>query len=184
MQDKCRTLFLLSHIQEQRLTFIDTLLAALDKLDFSVKYPIQERYYTLLFYSLLKALKTLNLKKGADLNLHSLSKVFLYAFAGLSSKLEIIQKVCSLILDMFKTQYKCATLKELLQADSSYYFNYILSKVRSVGLYTSTAQNRQLLQSLKSLGAEAPEMLADGKVISDLLQHTIVNIDRSVCSLD
>jgi hypothetical protein len=40
LQDKCRTVFLLSQLCVQRLTLIDTLLAALDQLDFSVKYPI------------------------------------------------------------------------------------------------------------------------------------------------
>ena len=33
----------------------------------------------------------------------------------------------------------------LLEADSSFFFNNIMSKVRSVGLYTTAAQNKQLL---------------------------------------
>jgi hypothetical protein len=88
LQERCRTLFLLSHIQPEG--FIENVVSSLDRLDFSVKYPIQERYYAMLFYTLFGSLERVDLRKGKDLELYLLSKVFLYSFAGLSSALEIV----------------------------------------------------------------------------------------------
>ena len=55
----------------------------------------------MLFYDLFRSLKKVNLRKGTDLDLYILSKVFLYSFAGISSTLEIVQKISTLILNLF-----------------------------------------------------------------------------------
>jgi hypothetical protein len=44
----------------------------------------------MLFYTLFRSLERVDLRKGKDLELYLLSKVFLYSFAGLSSTLEIV----------------------------------------------------------------------------------------------
>jgi hypothetical protein len=93
LQEKSTILFLLAHISasvslEDRLKFLQLLLTTLDKqLLELIKYPIQERYLALLYFSLSKLAPTLNLKRSKEgtLPLKDLNSLFIHAFGGYSS---------------------------------------------------------------------------------------------------
>ena len=70
LQEKCRILYVLGHIRktrEESLQLVELLLLKLDDLDFKVKYPIQERYYAMLYYTLWRIIKRdLDVTRGAS----------------------------------------------------------------------------------------------------------------------
>ena len=105
-------MYVLGHIRktrEESLQIVELLLLKLDDLDFKVKYPIQERYYAMIYFTLWMLIKKdIDVRRGSStssLQLQYTTKLFIYAFGGLSSSLEIVSKIASLILDVYQKQY-------------------------------------------------------------------------------
>jgi len=70
-----------------------------------LKYPIQERYLALLYLTLSNLASTLDLNRSAlVLPLTDLNTLFMLAFAGYSSELQIIHLISSTLLDTFMIQ--------------------------------------------------------------------------------
>ena len=77
------------------------------------------------------------------------TRVFQYAFSGLSSKLEIISRLSSLILDEYKLLYSTKSFEEVLNADDGYFFNNLFAKLRYFATGMSDKHVHLCLISLK-----------------------------------
>ena len=77
------------------------------------------------------------------------TRVFQYAFSGLSSKLEIISRLSSLILDEYKILYGTSSFKDVLEADDGYFFNNLFAKLRYFATGMSDKHVHLCLISLK-----------------------------------
>jgi hypothetical protein len=144
------------------------LLLNLDDLDFKVKYPIQERYYAMLYYTLWRLIKKdIDVKRGSSassLQLQYTTKLFIYAFGGLSSSLEIVSKIASLILEVYQKQYEASSLGELLTQDRRFFFTNLFSKLISHPSQ-SLSFSRHQLAILRTHKSHAPELLRDQRVL-------------------
>jgi hypothetical protein len=174
LQEKCRILYVLAHIRktrEESLQIVELLLLKLDDLDFKVKYPIQERYYAMLYYTLWRLIKKeIDVKRGSSassLQLQYTTKLFIYAFGGLSSSLEIVSKIASLILEVYQKQYEATSLGGLLTQDRRFFFTNLFSKLISHPSQSLSLSKHQLA-ILRTLKSHAPELLRDPRVLYDL----------------
>lgn len=79
------------------------------------------------------------------------------ALSGLSSKLEVVSCLCSLILEELQIQLSCYSVSEMLLADDGYFFNNLFAKLRYFNTGMST---KHMLLTLEALKVEAPELLA------------------------
>jgi hypothetical protein len=54
------------------------------------------------------------------LPLKDLNSLFIHAFSGYSSSIDIVHKISGMILEEFRGQYGCATVGEVLERDGKY----------------------------------------------------------------
>jgi len=85
------------------------------------------------------------------------TRVFQYAFSGLSSKLEIVSRLSSLVIDEFKQLYGSQSLEQVLEADEGYFFNNLFAKLRYFSTGMSDKHVHLCLISLKDF---APKRMA------------------------
>lgn len=85
------------------------------------------------------------------------TRVFQFAFSGLSSKLEIVSRLSSLIIDQFKALYGAESLENVLEADDGYFFNNLFAKLRYFAAGMSDKHVHLCLISLKDY---APRRMA------------------------
>lgn len=79
------------------------------------------------------------------------------ALSGLSSKLEIVSCLSSLVLEELQIQLSCFSVAELLLLDSGYFFNNLFAKLR---YFNAGVSAKHLLLTIESLRVEAPTLLA------------------------
>ena len=77
------------------------------------------------------------------------TRIFQFAFSGLSSKLEVISRLSSLILDEYKLLYGVHDYEGLLEADDGYFFNNLFAKLRYFAAGMSDKHVHLCLISLK-----------------------------------
>ena len=107
------------------------------------------------------------------------TRIFQFAFSGLSSKLEIISRLSSLILSEYKQVYNCTTFEEVLEADDGYFFSNLFAKLRYFATGMSDKHVHLCLISLKDY---APERMRN--VLIQLLELVGNNIDSAMMLLD
>lgn len=113
LQKKCTLLYLLAllgrsdaHLSRQLLEQLTVPL--LQKVTFASRFPIQEKYFACLYFNLLlqvKEARAADMFDDETIDLQLKTRVFQYAFSGLSSKLEIISRLSSLVLAEYKVLY-------------------------------------------------------------------------------
>ena len=64
------------------------------------------------------------------MDLATKTKIFSFAFCGLSSKLEIVSSLSMLAIAQQLSLYKVASLDELLDLDGAYFFHNFFAKMR------------------------------------------------------
>lgn len=107
------------------------------------------------------------------------TRVFQYAFSGLSSKLEVIARLSALTLNEYKNLYGVTELDDLLEADDAYFFHNLFAKLRYFAAGMSDKHVHLCLVSLKDY---APRRL--GSVLIQLLELIGKNIDSAMLLLD
>ena len=96
-----------------------------------------------------------------------LNSLFIHAFAGYSSSIEIVHQISSLILSAFKAQYACSTLSEVLKLDQNYLLDNMMVKIVS-GKNKGGGELLRLVQTLKS---QCKEIM--GSIVTDMVQMVI-----------
>ena len=123
-------------------------------------------YYTL-WRLIKKEIDVTRVSSTSSIQLQHTTKLFIYAFGGLSSSLEIVSKIASLVLDVYQKQYEAASLGGLLTQDRRFFFTNLFSKLISHSSQ-SLSMSRHQLAILRTLKSHAPELLRDPTVLYDL----------------
>ena len=85
------------------------------------------------------------------------TRVFQFAFSGLSSKLEIVSRLSLLVIEEFKQLYGSQSLEQVFEVDEGYFFNNLFAKIR----YFSTGMSdKHVHLCLISLKDYAPKRMA------------------------
>ncbi|CDW82380.1 UNKNOWN [Stylonychia lemnae] len=181
LQQKCQILYILAYItpRQKQLMLLQYLIDQMElQIDANIKYPIQERYYAMMYLCLYFISQRLQIRNMPQLQLKN--KLFAYAFSGISSNIEIINRVSFNILQNFMSSYDVDNLGQLLELENGYYFHNLFSKIR-YGSEQMTASHH-ILQILNSLKNNTPKLLEN--VIYDLFALVIENIDKSIIQVD
>ena len=93
------------------------------------------------------------------------TRVFNFAFSGLSSRLEIVSKLSWLILDLLKAQASIKDTESLLKADNGHFFHNLFAKLWYFSAGMSSAHVHMSLVSLKD---QSPALFDE--VVVELLQ--------------
>lgn len=157
----------------------------LSKINFVTRFPIQQKYYATLYEALYRQVKVLiqydeKAFSGSDLDQSSRTKIFTYAFSGLSCRLEIVSRISALILNqLMKVNGPCKSIEELLSVDGQFFFNNIFAKLR---YFASSLSDKHVLFCLASLSEYAPQRTAS--LLIPLLELVIQNVDSAMLLLD
>lgn len=101
----------------------------------------------------LDLLKQARLLQVDELDLNTKTRVFSLAFSGLSSKLEIVAHLSTLILKQFMSVYGVICVDQLLDLDNAYFFNNLFAKLR---YFSSSMSPKHIELALTSLKDHAP----------------------------
>lgn len=163
LQQRCTLLYLLGNLSAQPVCqhlLTSVTLPMLDEtVSFENRFPIQEKYYACLYACLLRQFPDI---RSMDVSIKT--RVFNYAFSGLSCRLEIVQKMSWLILDQLKSRSSISSIESLLKADNGHFFHNLFAKLRYFSAGMSSFHVHMNLVSLKN---HAPSLFDE--VVVELL---------------
>ena len=93
------------------------------------------------------------------------TKIFQFAFSGLSSKLEIVARLSILVIEELKMDKSAESLEQLLEIAEGFFFNNLFAKLR---YFTVSLSDKHVHLCLVSLKDYAPRSMA--KVAIQILE--------------